>query len=603
MTDRTVRIGSCSAFWGDTPEAVRQLVTRGGIDYLVGDYLAEVTMSLLARVRLKNPEGGYTPDFVDAIGPLLPEIVARGIRVVVNAGGINPLGCRAALQKAADAAGVSVRVAVVEGDDLLPQAEAIRAGAPVEMFSGAPFPDRPTSINAYLGAQPIAAALAAGAQIVLTGRCVDSALVLGPLMHEFGWSADDYDKLSAGSLVGHLVECGTQCTGGNFTDWQSVPGWDDMGFPVAECAADGSAVITKPAGTGGLVTPATVGEQMLYEIGDPGAYLLPDVSCDWTAVRLEQAGADRVSVSGARGRAPTARYKVSATYGDGFRAIGTLLFEGFDAGRKAQRHGDALVQRVRRLAAEHGFGDFAETSVEVIGLEQCFGANARVTNSREAVLKVAVRHARREAVELFGREVAPSVLAMAQGGTGLIGGRPGATPVIRLYSFLIDKARVPIAVQLDGKAVAFALAGATAGATAGDPPGAPVVRSGEPGAAAALAAGRDLPLHRLAWGRSGDKGNLANIGLIARRPEFVALLREQVTPHAVAACFAHYLQGEVLRWELPGLNAFNFLLQDVLGGGGIASLRYDAQGKSYAAILLDLPVRVPESMLPLIDED
>lgn len=597
-SERILRIGSCSAFWGDTPEAAKQLLRHGQVDYLVGDYLAEVTMSLLASARLKDPAAGYTPDFVTAIAPLLPEIAARGIKVVSNAGGMNPEACRAALLKAAEASGVALNIAVVEGDDLLPQLEAIRTAAPTEMFTGAPFPSKPASINAYLGAQPIAAALAAGAQIVLTGRCVDSALVLGPLMHEFDWPATDYDHLSGGSLAGHLIECGTQCTGGNFTDWREVPGWDDMGFPIAECHADGSFEITKPEGTGGLVSPATVGEQLLYEITDPGAYLLPDVCCNWTEVTLEQVAPDRVRVSGVRGRAPSAQYKVCATYCDGFRALGTLLIAGFDAGEKAQRQGKAIVARVQRLVQEYGFGDFAETSVEVIGLEQCYGANARVTDAREAVLKIGVRHAKKEAVEIFCREFAPSATAMAQGTTGLIGGRPGAVPVIRLFSFLIDKAQVPVRVRVDG--VDLKYSASTLGAA---PAGGSPALSSVTAAQTVRSDGATVPLRRLAWARSGDKGNWANIGVMARRPEFAALLREQLTPQRVAEYFAHYLAGEVLRWELPGLHAFNFVLKDVLGGGGVASLRYDPQGKTYAALLLDLPLAVPDALLPLLEEN
>ncbi len=332
---RTARIGSCSGFWGDSLDGARQLVDSGQVDYLVGDYLAEITMSLLARAKQKDPAMGYTPDFIDAMAPLLPRIAQQRIKVVVNAGGLNPEGCRAALTEAAEAAEVSLKIAVVEGDDLLPQLEAIRARAPHEMFSGAPLPAKIVSMNAYLGARPIAAALDAGAQVVITGRCVDSALALGPLMHEFGWTDTDFDRLSAGSLAGHLIECGVQGVGGLFTDWDQVPGWDDMGFPIAECRADGSFVITKPPVTGGLVTPASVCEQMLYEIGDPGVYLLPDVACDWTDVRFAQDGADRVQVTGAKGRAPSTSYKVCATYGDGFRALGTLMIGGFDAASRA----------------------------------------------------------------------------------------------------------------------------------------------------------------------------------------------------------------------------------------------------------------------------
>jgi len=591
---RGVRIGSCSGFWGDSLDGARQLVERGRIDYLVGDYLAEITMSLLARAKLKDPALGFTPDFIEAVAPLLPRIVEQGIKVVVNAGGLNPEGCRAALAKAADAAGVSLAIAVVEGDDLMPQQDAIRARTPVEMFSGAALPARVVSMNAYLGARPIASALDAGAQVVITGRCVDSALALGPLLHEFGWRDTDYELLSAGSLAGHLIECGAQGVGGIFTDWDQVPGWDDMGFPVVECGTDGSMAITKPEGTGGLVTPASVCEQMLYEIGDPGAYLLPDVTCDWTGVRFAQVGADRVAVTGAKGRAPSTKYKVCATYSDGFRSLGTLMIAGFEAARRARRQGEAIVARAQRLARAQGHGDFTETSVEVIGAEDTYGANARVVEAREVVLKVGLRHPKKEALEVFAREFAPSGTAMSQGTTGLIGGRPGVTPVIRLFSFLLDKGAVPIVVRVDGNVIAVNVhpGNATAGVA-----GAPSLSSKDASSAATPGQGVTVPLRRIAWGRSGDKGDSANIGLIARRSEFAAVIREQVTPQRVAQYFAHYLQGEVTRWELPGANAFNFLLNNVLGGGGIASLRYDPQGKAYASMLLDLPVRVPDALL------
>jgi hypothetical protein len=528
------------------------------------------------------------------VAPLLPRIGGQGIKVVVNAGGLNPEGCRAALAKAADAAGVTLKIAVVEGDDLMPQQDAIRARSPVEMFNGAPLPARIVSMNAYLGARPIAAALDAGAQVVITGRCVDSALALGPLLHEFGWSDTDCDRLSAGSLVGHLIECGVQGVGGLFTDWDQVPGWDDMGFPIAECRADGSFAITKPEGTGGLVTPASVCEQMLYEIGDPGAYLLPDVACDWTDVQFAQAGTDRVEVTGAKGRAPSTSYKVCATYGDGFRSLGTLMIGGFEAARRARRQGEAIVARAQRLAHAEGHTDFTESSVEVIGAEDTYGANARAVDAREVVLKVGVRHPKREALETFAREFAPCATAMSQGTTGLIGGRPGVTPVIRLFSFLLDKAAVEVAVRVDGAAIVAPVRPGGVGAATR---GAPSCSSRDTVTNTIPAQGVAVPLRRIAWARSGDKGDSANIGLIARKPEFAAVIRDQVTPQRVAQYFAHYLKGDVTRWELPGAHAFNFLLTEVLGGGGIASLRYDPQGKAYASMLLDLPVRVPDALL------
>ena len=293
--------------------------------------------------------------------PLIAEIARQGIKVVTNAGGVNPLACKAALEQVAAEAGVSLRVAAVLGDDLSAAADTLRASGLREMDTGTALPARLASINAYLGATPIAAALAAGADVVITGRCVDSALVLGPLMHEFGWRSDDYDLLAAGSLAGHIIECGTQCTGGLFTDWEQVPGWDDMGFPIAECRADGSFVISKPAHTGGLISRATVAEQIVYEIGDPAHYMLPDVCCDFSRIAVREVGVDRVEVSGARGHAPSDSYKVSATHADGYRATATMMIGGLHAARKGQRVPDAILARTRRLVGERRCADYRES--------------------------------------------------------------------------------------------------------------------------------------------------------------------------------------------------------------------------------------------------
>ncbi|HYM02011.1 MAG TPA: acyclic terpene utilization AtuA family protein, partial [Stellaceae bacterium] len=344
MTDKIIRIGGASGYWGDTASAPRQLVEKGGVHYLVFDYLAEVTMSILAKMRSRSADAGYATDFITlAMKPLIRQIAEKKIKVIANAGGVNLEACRKALEKIAAEAGASLRIGTVEGDDLLPRLEELRAMDAREIGTGAPLPQKLLSVNAYLGGFPIAAALRGGADIVVTGRCVDSALVLGPLIHEFGWAPHDYDRLAAGSLAGHLLECGAQATGGNFTDWQDVAeGWDDMGFPGAEVRADGSFVVTKPEGTGGLVSPLTVGEQLLYEIGDPRAYMLPDVICDFTQVRMTQEGRDRVLVTGARGREPTATYKVSATYPGGYGCVANMVVAGFDAVEKAKRCGEAI---------------------------------------------------------------------------------------------------------------------------------------------------------------------------------------------------------------------------------------------------------------------
>ncbi len=583
-----VRIGCGAGFWGDSGEGPKQLVESGQIDYLILDYLAEITMSLLARARAKDPATGYATDFPDVIARLAPLIKKHGIRVVTNAGGVNPKACREVLAAKLKAAGIELSIGIVEGDDLLPRAAELKQKGIREMFSGAEFPDKCWSVNAYLGAFPIAAALAAAADIVITGRCVDSALALAPLVHEFGWKADDHDLLSAGSLAGHVIECGTQSTGGIVTDWKTtVADWDRMGFPIAECRRDGSFVVTKPGGTGGRVAPETVAEQIVYEIGDPAAYLLPDVSCDWCQLGLRQVGDNRVEVTGAKGRTPTASYKVSATYQDGFRATGTMMIGGPDAAARAEATAQAILRRTRRIFGERKLADYLRTDIEVLGAEANWGANARGRATREVILKLAVHHADKNALEIFSREFLPSATSMAQGITGFAGGRPNVTPLVRLFSCLVPKDSVSITAELDGEPLSL-------------PPEAPGVAlptapAAAPGVNGAVPPGptKTVPLLALAYGRSGDKGDSANIGVLARRPEFVPLLREQLTAEAVKQYLAHFAKGRVERFELPGLNGFNFLLQEALGGGGMASLRYDPQGKMLAQVLMDFPLQAP----------
>ncbi|MCV9939272.1 DUF1446 domain-containing protein [Boseaceae bacterium BT-24-1] len=588
----SIRIGCGAGFWGDSPEGPRQLVRQGGIDYLVLDYLAEITMSILARMKAKNSALGYATDFVSLVmKPLAREIAEKRIRVVTNAGGVNPEACRDALLAAFKEVGVDLKVAIVSGDDLSGEAERLRTAGVSEMFSGAPFPDRIASINAYLGAFPIAAALAAGADVVVTGRCVDSAVVLGPLIHEFGWTAGDYDRLSAGSLAGHILECGAQATGGIVTDWRAVAGdWADMGFPVADCRADGSFEIGKPEGTGGRISPATIAEQVVYEVGDPAAYMLPDVTCDWSQVKLEASGPDRVRVSGARGRAPSASYKVSATYPDGYRCATTMMIVGDDAAERAEAVAKAILARCGRLIRAAGFPDFAETSVETLGAEASYGAQSRTRATREVVLKIGVRHPAKEALQIFAREIYPAATAMAQSLTGFAGGRPEPQPVIRLFSFLIDKAELNPTVSLGETNLPVPAHIPSAATNAPSPVAAdvPEIAAGETA---------NVPLVALAFGRSGDKGDIANIGVIARDAVFMPWLRRALTPEAVGRHFAHHVQGKVERFDWPGLGGFNLVMHRALGGGGIASLRHDPQGKAMAQVLMSLPVPVPSAWL------
>jgi hypothetical protein len=600
--ERIVRIGGASGFWGDSSVGAPQLVASGQIDYLVFDYLAELTMSILAGARLKKPELGYATDFVSvAMKAVLNDVVRQGIRVVSNAGGVNPQGCADALAALAAEQGIALKIAVVSGDDvsrLLPQLR--QQHPPVrELQSGAPLPGRVLTANAYLGARPIQAALDAGAQVVITGRCVDSAVTLGVLMHAFGWQPGDHDLLAAGSLAGHIIECGCQATGGLHTDWDSVPDWPNIGYPIVECHADGSFVVTKPAGTGGKVTPAVVGEQMLYEIGDPAAYLLPDVVADFTQVRIQQAGEHRVRVHGARGRAPNASYKVCATYVEGFKSAAQLTIVGFDAAAKARRTGEAILARTSTLFTQHGFGPYSATHLEVLGAESCYGPHAKATQTREAVLRLAVTHARKDALELFAREVAPAGTSWAPGTTGAGGGRSSVSPSIRQYAFLLDKSNVEARVTMDGEPIEWPRDAASAAAEA---PLAPARASATATATDCESPATDaieVPLIRLAWARSGDKGDTSNIGVIARHPALLPLLREQLTEACVAEWLAHLVKGKVTRYEVPGIGAFNFVCEQALGGGGMASLRNDPLGKGMGQILLAMPMRVNPSLLDL----
>jgi hypothetical protein len=592
--EKIVRIGGASGFWGDSRVAAPQLVRSGRIDYLVFDYLAETTMAILVGARAKKPELGYATDFVEvAMRPVLCEIAEAGIKVVSNAGGINPHGCAKALATLVEDAGLPLRIAVVEGDDVNAQVRDLIAAGQVDMFTAQPLPERVLSANAYLGALPIAQALAAGADIVITGRCVDSAVTLGPLMHEFGWSASDFDALAGGSLAGHIIECGCQATGGLFTDWQSVPGWATIGYPIVECRADGSFTLTKPPGTGGLVARAPVAEQLLYEIGDPGAYALPDVICDFRGVTIEAEGEDRVRVAGARGLPPTDGYKVSATAMQGFRATGTLVIVGIDAAAKARRTAEAILERTRLLLAEAGLADFGATHIEALGAEASYGPHSRAGAAREVMMRVVADHADRTGLEIFVREIAPAGTSWSPGTTGPGGGRPSVSPLIRPLAFMLPKSTVEVSFTLADHRhpVAIPLHGAALPnpSTRTEPPPFPPAEDDD-------GATMTLPLIRLAWARSGDKGNLSNIGVIARRAEWLPLLWDRLTPARVRDWFAYLMQGEVERFWLPGIGAINFLLHDALDGGGPASHRLDPLGKGMAQMLLEMPIEVPASI-------
>ncbi|MEM7276684.1 MAG: acyclic terpene utilization AtuA family protein [Pseudomonadota bacterium] len=592
MAEKVVRIGGASGFWGDAAHATPQLLGVADLDYIVYDYLAEITMSILARARAKNPLHGYALDFVTTVmGQNLEAIAEKKLKIISNAGGVNPTACVEALQALIDERGLDLKVACVVGDDLLAQGSDFLVQGVTEMFSAEPFPDLESiqSINAYLGAFPIAKALTAGADIVVTGRCVDSAVTLGALIHSFGWSADDYNRLAAGSLAGHILECGPQATGGNFTDWHELADEiDQLGYPVVEVASNGEFVCTKPAGTGGLVSRATVAEQMLYEIGDPCSYYLPDVCCDFSSVRIIDLGNNRVKLEGAKGRSPGSALKVSATFVDQYRGGTLMTYYGNDADKKAQAQAKAIFRAAGRTLKKARLSDYSETSIEILGTESQYGAYSEQPSSREVVLKIAAKHPDAKGIGVLLKSAVSLGLASPPGLSGFQSSRAQPSPVVRLFSFQCSKSSIDVFASIDGEMLSCPFA-KTKAESAPEPV--------EP-VASENCSKSTVPLVDIAWLRSGDKGDKANIGVIARRAEFLPYIWAALTPELIADRFAHFLVASdtgdsgVERFYLPGSESMNILLHRVLGGGGIASIRNDPQAKGYSQLLLQTPVPV-----------
>ncbi|CAN5607964.1 hypothetical protein BH23GEM1_BH23GEM1_01880 [soil metagenome] len=449
---KLVRVAAGQGFWGDDLDAPRRQAEGGPIDYLMLDYLAEVTMSILQKQKERDPATGYARDFVGAIESVLPAITERGVRVIANAGGVNPQACATAVLEMARARGAAARVkiGVVTGDDLLPRIDELIASGHelANMDTGEPLSKvrgEVIAANAYIGSEPIVEALSRGAAVVITGRSTDTALTMAPLRHEFGWAADDWDRLAAGIVAGHIIECGAQCSGGNcMHDWRTIPDLANVGYPIAEAAADGTFTITKHEGTGGRVSVPTVTEQLVYEMGDPASYITPDVIADFTSIRLEQAGENRVRVHGIKGRPPTDKLKVSIAYRAGFKAVGTLVYSWPDAVEKARAAERILRERLDRLGLR-----FEHILAELVGHSSTHGQLAGDPGDvPEVQLRIGVRGSDRKAVERFTREIAPLVLNGPPGVTGFAGGRPKVEEIVAYWPALIDKTQVRTTVEM-----------------------------------------------------------------------------------------------------------------------------------------------------------
>ena len=595
MPSRTVRIGNAGGYWGDDPGAMRRQLELGPLDYLTQDFLAEITMSILQKQRSRNPELGYAADFVDQVRECIPLLAETRTRVISNAGGINPTGCAEQVAAAAREQRQELKIAVVEGDDLMDRLDSLlEQGLPLaNMETGqhlGEVRDRVVSANAYLGVGPVMEALGTGSQIIVTGRVTDTGIACAPSAFEFGWPLNDWGRLTAGVVAGHILECGAQATGGNLTDWREVPSFHHMAFPIAEFEADGSFVVGKHPAAGGMVNLKTVTAQLVYEMGDPRQYVTPDVIADFSSFRLEQEGADRVRVQGFRGEPRPPQLKVSIAYLNGFKAHGTIIVCQPDAVEKSRRMAQTMWENLGL--------EFEETSTELVGYDACHRHISRDARPGELLLRLGVRDPDREKVGRFSK-LFPSLILSSVPGVAIGGARPRIQTVVTYWPCLIPREYVTPTVSVVGTQQVFQVSDQVP-ETALRESRKPLVRANdEPRSSAA--AGQEpttrCQLNELCWGRSGDKGDTANIGVVARSPEIYCWLCTYLTCEKVKEYFSAICQGPVERFEVPNLESLNFLLHESLGGGGTVSLRIDPQGKTLADALLAMEVVVSQDLL------
>jgi hypothetical protein len=630
-------IANAGGYWGDDPFALRrQVESQLDIHYVSIDYLAEITMSILQKQRARDPRDGYAKDFVTQITPLLHTIKRKGIRIITNAGGVNPRGCAEALFAAARREGVSLRVALVEGDDVKSQLGALYdcGNAMAHMDDGRDFVtirDHVLSANAYFGAKPVVAALAHEPDIVLCGRVTDTGITLAALMHEFGWAADDYNRLASGIVAGHIIECGAQATGGNFTDWRKVPSFRNIGYPVVECSPDGSFAVTKAPGSGGLVSCQTVREQLLYEMGEPASYITPDVIADFSSIQLREDGPGRVVVSGVTGRPPTDTLKLSISYADGFKIAGTLIISGPDALAKAQCFSQIFWEKLTDEMEGAKLPALAETRSEFVGFDSTHGPLTPSHNPSEILLRLAARDATEESLKLF-RKLLPSMILSGPSGVAVTGGAPVIQEIVSYWPALLAQQHAPahfVILELAGQAsvgesarlsgspsvasaalqkfvspqINWDITGGVATKTApqSEAVKASLTKTGELPTTGTQQSGTvRVPLMTIAHARSGDKGDTANIGLIGRSAKAYEFLRGSISAQVVKNAFGAKCLGTVRCYPVPNLWALNFLLERSLGGGGTMSLHLDAQGKTFSQALLRMLVDVPKDVVESI---
>ncbi len=592
---RTIRIGNASGYWGDDLSAMKRQLTGGPLDYITMDFLAEITMSILQRQRRQKPDLGYAVDFLSQLQECLPLIVRKNVRVISNAGGINPIGLGRKIVALAQSIGLNIKVGVVYGDDIADQLYELSAAGErfANMETGESFYDVRSSIttaNIYLGAEPVVKALEAGCQIVVTGRVTDTGITLAPMIHEFGWAMDDWDKMAAGIVAGHMIECGAQATGGNITDWQDVKDYDNIGYPIVEMSNTGEFVVTKHKNTGGMVSEKTVKEQLVYEMGDPSSYISPDGVARFDTVQLKAVGPNKVKVWGIKGMPEPDFLKVSMSYDDGYKASGEVLVSGPDIHAKAESIASIFWNKLNY--------EYESSRTEMIGTGSIWPKQLTSGEANEILLRFGVRDPDRSKVEQFGKALSTLILSGPAGMAVTGQGRPKPKSVIAYWPALIHRSRVKAKVLIIGTGgeedfheISFPIRVREVPSEAKKS-----TRSSRP---AVKAKGRlkTVRLQEICYARSGDKGDTCNVGVLARSPEIYDWIIGNLTSAVVRKFFKGITFGKVIRYELDNIQALNFLLEQTLDGGGTRSLMIDPQGKTLAQALLQMPVKVPASLL------